>query len=379
MFFLARRRIVVLLFVVVRVSHLLSGAHADSTKWEKISNVATVFGGLLLRRGHVNTVDKLGQRIYGLKVIGGGFPRTGTKTIETALAMMGHKVYDNRAMIEHDHYENWTKATELWVQNGDLSLTRQIVDEVEALGFTVTLDVPMNLLAPQLIRVRPDAKVLWSYRAKGVEDWYKSLTFINWFLEPLIFARPFSWMGIFPNIVGKMAPLQKMILDIKKPALNYPEHLERPYPWYEKLKDDTHHMETDGNLKQQFVEAYTSWPSKLQAAVVEMRGEKALTTHYLEYTVQEGWDPLLEFLLDNQEDRQLVKESLVAHEFPHVNDRSTLTMVKRIYDFLGLIFPLLIATILLSLFLILRKSVRLVSSLVRLVAPTKHESREKME
>jgi hypothetical protein len=335
--------------------------HADSTHWQKLSNVWSVFGGFVLRKGHVNRMNKLGKNVHGLKVIGGGFPRTGTKTIETALAMIGHKVYDNRAMIEHKHYSRWINATRSWLDDGDLTLTRQMVDEIETLGYTATLDIPLNLLAPQLIRVRSDAKVLWHYRAKGVEDWYESLSFINWFFESLVYGRPWKW--ITTNPAREMMPLTRMILSIYKPELNYPEHFDRPLPWYDQLKNNKHHMETNEELKQNFTKAYTSWPSKLQDALIEVKGDDALKTQYLEYTVQEGWDPLLTFLLDDPNDRQSVMELLAEYEFPHVNDRHTLKMIKRLLDFLGIIFPLVVALVLLAVFVSTRALIRLTKAI----------------
>ena len=103
-----------------------------------------------------------------------------------------------------------------------------IVHNIESLGYTATMDIPMNLLAPALIQVRPDAKLLWNYRATGVEDWFESLALINEVAEPLFYAHPWKW--VMPNPSRQMGTLIQILASISQPDLNYPDHLERVLP-----------------------------------------------------------------------------------------------------------------------------------------------------
>eukprot|EP01083_Nonionella_stella_P088266 245868_1 len=185
---------------------------------------------------------------------------------------------------------------------------------MEALGYTATLDIPMNLLAPALIQVRPDAKVLWNYRASGVDEWYESLAFINEIAEPLFYARPWKW--IMPNPSKRMRPLIKILASVSQPDLTYPDHLERPLPWYERLQDtqypmihgrfreNGHPLRSDKRIKRRWMSVYVNFPQRLQRELSELKGPNALKAQYLEYTVQEGWGPLLDFLLDKEDGQQ---------------------------------------------------------------------------
>ena len=48
-----------------------------------------------------------------LALIGAGFSRTGTKSLEAALLELGHKVYDTRSMLELKHISRWVEGTDL--------------------------------------------------------------------------------------------------------------------------------------------------------------------------------------------------------------------------------------------------------------------------
>ena len=244
-------------------------------------------------------------------------------------------------MVKHGHFDKWIDAAAEWKERDNLVPIKRMVNEVESLGYSATLDQPMNLFAPALIHVRPDAKVLWNYRFKGVEDWYRSIEFIAWFFEPLCYAR--SWKWIIPNTVGKIRPLLRVLLSFEmKPGLSFPDDLERPLPWYERLRDNEHPMHMDENVKRNWTQLYQEFPEKLQRALVEAKGREALDSQYLEYAVQDGWDPLLTFLLDEEAGREEIMTSLSQTHFPHVNDRLKLMKIHKVLDFIGMTFPLFI-------------------------------------
>ena len=331
----------------------LSLAGAGSSRLEKLQNGMGLMRDLILREGYRDGSNKAKIKDGGLLLISGGFPRTGTKTIGVILKQVGFKVYDNRAMIEHDHFDKWTRAAKVWKDDGNLDPMRRMVEEIEHLGYTATFDVPMNLLAPALIPVRPDAKVLWNYRAKGAEDWYESMSFINWFAAPLFYARPWKWF--LPNPSSQMKYLVEMLASVDQPDLMYPDHLDRPLPWYEHLKDNKHPCQTNEQIKQNWTSAYASFPDLLQTALLEAKGTEGLNTQYLEYTVQEGWAPLLDFLLGQGGDHDEEFITILSKQnFPHVNDRATLTMIRNVMEFIGMILPLFVIFILYSVLAIVR-------------------------
>lgn len=110
--------------------------------------------------------------VPGLQVIGAGFSRTGTKSTEAALLRLGHKVYDTRSMLELKHVQRWIDAARTLDRRGDASLAEELLVEVEALGYTATLDFPINLFGKTFAQLRPEAKVLFTTR--DADAWFES-------------------------------------------------------------------------------------------------------------------------------------------------------------------------------------------------------------
>jgi hypothetical protein len=72
----------------------------------------------------------------GLTIIGAGFPRTGTKSLEAALQGLGHRIYDLTAAYEHGHGDRWVQAAREWQDTGESPTAQALVTELEALGYT---------------------------------------------------------------------------------------------------------------------------------------------------------------------------------------------------------------------------------------------------
>jgi hypothetical protein len=72
----------------------------------------------------------------GLAMIGAGFPRTGTKSLEAALQGLGHRIYDLAAAYEHGHGDRWVQAAREWQDTGESPTAQALVTELEALGYT---------------------------------------------------------------------------------------------------------------------------------------------------------------------------------------------------------------------------------------------------
>ena len=133
-----------------------------------------------------------GPSAQGLQVIGAGFARTGTKSTEAALNLLGYKVYDAISMMQHDHVERWIEAAADMKYRQDYRALEELTREVEELGYTATLDNPMNLFALGLAKIRPDAKVLMTVR-DSPQVWYESYKGILMVIAPAV-QRPFKWI-----------------------------------------------------------------------------------------------------------------------------------------------------------------------------------------
>jgi len=104
--------------------------------------------------------------------------------------------------------------------------------------------------------------------------------------------------------------------------------------------------------------------------LIELKGVEALKAQYLQYTVQEGLKPLLDFLLDAEDDWQELISSLSIEPFPHVNDQSTLIMISNVFDFIGMVFPIFIVFLLCTLFILARVSVQFLLKASEIVSST---------
>mmetsp|Transcript_1349 Transcript_1349/g.2413 ORF Transcript_1349/g.2413 Transcript_1349/m.2413 type:complete len:159 (-) Transcript_1349:277-753(-) len=121
-----------------------------------------------------------------LQVVGAGFARTGTKSIQRALELAGnHKIYDIRAANQHCHEADWVHATREWKHNNNNNLEplERILQKVEALGYTATLDTSMNEFVPAFIVLRPRAKVVLSVRDDGSPKNGLNCFYILFFLQ----------------------------------------------------------------------------------------------------------------------------------------------------------------------------------------------------
>ena len=85
-----------------------------------------------------------------MKVICSGMPKTGTKTMATALRMLGYNVYDFEEQYFYLGDEILKMMNEGWTDD-DL---KQIFKDVDAVT-----DAPVCTLFEELLKVFPDAKV----------------------------------------------------------------------------------------------------------------------------------------------------------------------------------------------------------------------------
>ena len=85
-----------------------------------------------------------------MKVICSGFPKTGTKTMATALTMLGYKVYDFEEQYFYCGKELIKALEEGWTTED----IRRIYKDPDAVT-----DLPGNYLWEEILKAYPDAKV----------------------------------------------------------------------------------------------------------------------------------------------------------------------------------------------------------------------------
>jgi len=175
-------------------------------------------------------LDKARERADGagkLTLIGAGFSRTGTKSTEAALLELGHKIYDTRSILENNHADRWVDAAER-LKRGDDGAVAALLAEMEAAGYTATLDFPMNLFGHSLAALRPDAKILFTTR--NLDAWFASWYAVNDVLGIFV-LRPWSWLVDF-----KFTEPICQAFGFDMIVARYPDHVRRPLPWFERLK-----------------------------------------------------------------------------------------------------------------------------------------------
>jgi hypothetical protein len=197
-----------------------------------------------------------------MKVIGAGFPRTGTSTQQAALNQLGFgPCYHMREVMEHpDHADDWIAA-----------FTGQPYDLTKLFaGYQATTDSPGCHFWRELLAANPDAKVLLSVR--DPEKWYESM--INTVLNPELFN---TMREIAKNdpAMAKRRQLPEVLFDTIFGSSREKEHL---------------------------IAVYERHNAEVRAGVP--------ADQLLVYEVKQGWEPLCAFL----------GVPVPDEPYPHLND-----------------------------------------------------------
>jgi hypothetical protein len=105
-----------------------------------------------------------------IKIIGAGFPRTGTNTLRESLELLGFsKTYHMKQLLVHpENLHYWTTLKQTGTTDWD-----GLYD-----GFQATVDFPCYPWYKEHMKQYPDAKVILSIRP--FEDWYTSFYSTIW-------------------------------------------------------------------------------------------------------------------------------------------------------------------------------------------------------
>lgn len=274
-------------------------------------------------RGKKDHHRKEENKAGGLTIIGAGMPRTGTKSIEQALNHLGHKVYDLFSILEHNHLYRWKEAAIQWKEHGNLNRIETLLLEIEDLGYTATLDIPMNAFAIPLAELRPEAKVLLSIR-DNEEKWAASVQSLME-LTSFVMARPWNLLPVTQTIEDAVSMSGILFnLEVLETAKTHPQNFVQPLPWYQY---QTKISSFEPDRRQGWLDLYNNSRREIESTIDPER--------LIVFNVKQGWEPLIEFL--GIDDQSILDGDL---PFPFVNDRASLKIASIVMNALAIGAPL---------------------------------------
>ena len=192
----------------------------------------------------------------GLKVIGAGMPRTGTASLQQALAILfSAPCYHMREVVTHpDRVKFWTEAA---LQGKS---TKEFREHFKS--FAATVDFPSCMHWEKLLQAYPDAKVVLSVR--DPDSWVKSV-------KQTVLLMNSSYSG---------SPWGIWLLQTFSPRGRAGWRLVHFGFWYPLLKGDF----SDANIRKVYVE----W--------VEDVKRRCPKDKLLVFGAADGWEPLCSFL-----------------------------------------------------------------------------------
>ena len=235
-----------------------------------------------------------------MKIIGAGLSKTGTKTLASALRILGYKVYDHAEHIEM-HADDW-----LAIYRGKKAPDFPAMYE----GVDAVTDLPAAFWYEEILEAFPDAKVILTVRDND-EMWVQS------WVKHLRLTRDLDVFSKLALAFGK-----PLIMKLSKAVV---------YAVYCSL---------DPTATSLFKKKYNAHIERVQSVIP---AEKLLV-----YNVKQGWSPLCQFC----------GVDVPSEEFPHQNvagsyvrgrNASFIKQVK--HEVICFIFPALL--ILLSIFVYL--------------------------
>lgn len=190
------------------------------------------------------------------QVIVAGMPRTGTESIKRALEIL----YGNNARAYHmTEVLNRPQHLEIW---SDLAFNRRQVDQLIwkqlLYGYIATTDLPCAFYFQELAEAFPDAKVVLTLREES--EWFESYCRLV-----MAIHRFRSWRFLPP--------------------------LNRFFPYATKLSQlifGDHAFDQSGPVREVIIDAYRRHNEQVRKSIAPHR--------LLEFNVQQGWQPLCEFL-----------------------------------------------------------------------------------
>ncbi len=208
-----------------------------------------------------------------LKIIGAGFPRTGTTTLKKALELLGfEKTYHFKDLIAApERLKHWIELEEIGDTDFDLLFE----------GYQATVDFPGYPYYKILLKKYPQAKVILTKRE--VNAWYESTYKTVWQAGP-------------QTVGAKIILLVKMLVNTR---------LRNTFMCIKFMRKTFLKKQFNGNFntKELAVKVFEEHIQEVCAFVPK--------SQLLVYDVKEGWEPLCRFLA----------LEIPEEPFPHLNKK----------------------------------------------------------
>ncbi len=235
----------------------------------------------------VLSVNQRNERNHkmSIKIIGAGFPRTGTNTLKRSLEMLGYeKTYHFKDLMnapENLHY--WQSLQD----TGDMKW-----DEIYE-GYQASVDFPCYPWYKEHLKRYPDAKVILTVRT--FESWYESMSKTIW-------------------VSGPQTPLAKMKLLSRMP---FDARLRKLFKCIKFVKNFLFNIQFEGRFEDKdFVQGV--WERHLEEVKSVVPKDQLLV-----FDVRDGWEPLCTFLGVEQPGEPL----------PHLNKKENFkAMIQKILN-----------------------------------------------
>jgi hypothetical protein len=235
--------------------------------------------------------------LQSLKVIGAGFPRSGTKSTKKALEELGYKVFHMEDFMSNNLQDDATLA-----MTSDYFLDK-FTNKLLALGFNATIDSPGFFFALRWAKKFPNAKVFLGVRDSSEEHDKSFHTLMHAFRT--MWARPFVFAT--PKVPWWEIGLEQ--LGIKYEITFCSSWI----PWYDCVEKYTYDRIGGGTLAQ----AMDEWTVRVKR---ELSADRLLV-----FNVKQGWAPLCKFLGVKQP----------TSTFPHINESESLKIIFLVMQFIA--------------------------------------------
>jgi len=223
---------------------------------------------------HTSVKLNRSNKILEFKLVGACMCRTGTMSLQEALALLGLRTYHMKEVLLNGHQNAWCM-----VDGGEIDQLKTVLS-----AYNANVDVPSACYWREILQIHPDAKVILTVR--DPEKWYASCMDTVW--SPGGFEFHWSW-----TILPMFRRLQKM-------SKMYRERF---------LMAASKEGDVNTLPKKTVIEAYERYIADVKAVVPSKR--------LLVFKPTDGWEPLCNFL----------DLPLPGKPFPHINDADELKKI----------------------------------------------------
>ncbi|CAK9104959.1 Putative phosphatase HI_0003 [Durusdinium trenchii] len=225
----------------------------------------------------------------------------------TALQRLGYKPYHLKSvMLNRSHASAWRAVAEHHME------AAEVIEMIHHDGFDATMDNPMCELVELQLRLFPEAKVILTTHPRGAKGWAKS--FIQ--LMQVVRLQVANFSLTYPNILQFVPVLRD--LTAMRCLMGQETMGLRPceliYESIEKQQAMPGWLEEQYEKHNAYVRAKVPKETRLRLRRFALRISRE---KLLEFSVQDGWEPLCQFL----------GVPVPSMAFPHVNDSASMQRV----------------------------------------------------